>query len=187
MIAPYFFGYGSLVNRRTHTYGDAQPATLSGWRRIWRQTTYAPRPILTVEPCDSVTIEGLVAHVPNDDWAELDQREHAYDRVPVNGSVSHNLPLAADIATYTVPIGKHPASNELKPIYLSYLDVVVQGYLTEFGADGVRAFFDTTAGWDAPIRDDRHAPIYPRHQQLNQSEQTLVAAELARIGCQILT
>lgn len=186
MTAPYFFGYGSLVNRRTHDYGDIQPATLTGWRRVWRQTTYAPRPILTVEPCENVTITGLIAHVPNDDWAELDQREHAYDRVPVNHAIRHDLSNPADIATYTVPIDKHPASEELKPIYLSYLDVVVQGYLMEFGIEGVRAFFNTTIGWEAPIKNDRNDPIYPRHQVLTPEETRLVDAELSRIDCRYL-
>ena len=174
------------MNRLTHSYGDIRPARLSGWRRVWRQTTYAPRPILTVEPCEDVTIEGLIAHVPNDDWAELDQREHAYDRVSVNGSIAHDLTSPAEIATYTVPLGKHPAARDLRPIYLSYLDVVVQGYLQEFGEDGVRAFFDTTVGWEAPIRNDRADPIYPRHQRLSEWETLLVDAELKRIGCQFL-
>lgn len=186
MSIPYFFGYGSLVNRRTHGYGDIQPARLAGWRRVWRQTTYAPRPILTVERCDGVSINGLIAHVPNDDWDELDQREHAYDRVSVNGAVAHDLQKPTDIATYTVPLGKHCASDALHAIYLSYLDVVVQGYLAEFGAEGVRSFFDTTVGWEAPIRNDRAAPLYPRHQKLLPDEVQLVDSELARVGSQVL-
>lgn len=153
---------------------------------MWRQTTYAPRPILTVEPCESITIDGLIAHVPDDNWEELDQREHAYDRVQVNHAVRHNVSTPADIATYTVPVGKHPKSEELKPIYLSYLDVVIQGYLLEFGESGVRAFFDTTVGWEAPIKDDRSDPIYPRHQMLTPDETRLVDDELARIGCRFL-
>lgn len=186
MTAPYFFGYGSLVNRLTHRYGDIRPARLSGWRRVWRQTTYQPRPFLTVEPCEGVSIEGLIAHVPNDDWAELDYRERAYDRVPVNGSVNHDLTIAAEVATYTVPVGKHPEASAPHPILLSYLDVVVQGYLKEFGTEGVRAFFDTTAGWEAPIQNDRHDPVYPRHQRLSHEETRLVNSEIERIGAQFL-
>ncbi|MDX5384038.1 MAG: gamma-glutamylcyclotransferase, partial [Rhodobacterales bacterium] len=34
----FFFGYGSLVNRATHDYGQARAATLPGWRRAWRHT-----------------------------------------------------------------------------------------------------------------------------------------------------
>ncbi len=36
MSDPAFFGYGSLVNLRTHGYDDPRPATLHGWRRVWR-------------------------------------------------------------------------------------------------------------------------------------------------------
>ena len=35
------------------------------------------------------------------------------------------------------------------PILLSYLDVVVQGYLAEFGEAGVARFFASTDGWGA--------------------------------------
>ena len=35
-MTPYFFGYGSLVNRATHDYVHAHPARISGWRRAWR-------------------------------------------------------------------------------------------------------------------------------------------------------
>jgi hypothetical protein len=48
------------------------------------------------------------------------------------------------------------------PVLLSYLDVVVQGYLQEFDEAGVAHFFDTTDGWDAPLLDDRTHPHYPR-------------------------
>ncbi len=35
---PYFFGYGSLVNRLTHDH-RAEPAARRGWRRAWRRTS----------------------------------------------------------------------------------------------------------------------------------------------------
>ncbi len=181
MTQPYFFGYGSLVNRKTHTYGDVQTARLLGWRRIWRQTTYAPRPILTVEPCADVVIDGLIAHVPDGDWQALDAREHAYDRVAVNENIAHGHDAALDVAAYTVPHGKFPTCQPPRPIYLSYLDVVVQGYLAEFGEAGVRQFINTTVGWEAPIKDDRSDPVYPRSQILSRAQTRLVDAELARV------
>lgn len=181
MIHPCFFGYGSLVNRKTHAYDDARRARLHGWRRVWRQTTFAPRPILTVEPHAGASIDGLIAHVPGGDWQALDAREHAYDRVAVNGNVDHNDTRDLDVATYTVPDGKYERSEAPRPIYLSYLDVVVQGYLAEFGEAGVRQFFETTIGWEAPIKDDRCEPIYPRTQLLTPEESRLVDAELQRV------
>lgn len=186
MTKPFFFGYGSLVNRKTHEYGDIQTATLHGWRRVWRQTTYAPRPILTAEPSPGGAIQGLIAHVPDGDWQALDQREHAYDRVAVTDTVDHTQTNLLEIATYTVPEGKFEPSPQLRPIYLSYLDVVIQGYLREFGPEGAEHFFDTTVGWEAPIKDDRADPIYPRHQKLSAEETTVVDAALSAMECRIL-
>ena len=181
MTHPCFFGYGSLVNRKTHTYSEVRRARLHGWRRIWRQTTFAPRPILTVEPCADTSIDGLIAHVPDGDWQALDAREHAYDRVLVNDNITHDDTRPLNVATYTVPLGKYPPSEAPRPIHLSYLDVVVQGYLAEFGEGGVRQFFETTHGWEAPIKDDRAEPVYPRSQRLSIKETRLVDAELLRI------
>ena len=68
---------------------------------------------------------------------------------------------------------------------LSYIDVVVQGYLAEYGPDGAERFFETTGGWDVPILNDRAAPLYPRHTMLSGSERTFVDAALARLPAQI--
>ena len=35
---PYFFGYGSLVNRATNAYPNAARAQATGWARIWQAT-----------------------------------------------------------------------------------------------------------------------------------------------------
>lgn len=178
MTVPYFFGYGSLVNRNTHSYAQSHKAQLHGWRRVWRHTTWQPRPLLTVERDPECTIDGLIAHVPNDDWNALDHREAAYDRVSVTGVVTHAGPSLIDIATYHVPVEKLPKPACDLPIVLSYVDVVVQGYLREFGEDAAAGFFRTTAGWGAPILDDRHNPHYPRHQSLTRAEQNFVDAQL---------
>lgn len=160
----YFFGYGSLVNRATHDYGRSRPARLTGWRRIWRHTDLRPVAYLTAIPDPTCAIDGLIAHVPGDDWQALDAREYAYDRLPVCPQVEHDHPDPIEIAVYTVPKGKHGAPDSEHPVLLSYIDTVVQGYLDIFGTDGVAHFFNTTSGWSAPILDDRAAPIYPRAQ-----------------------
>ncbi|MGH1464284.1 MAG: gamma-glutamylcyclotransferase family protein [Cognatishimia sp.] len=186
MQTPYFFGYGSLVNRQTHDYPDAKKAQLQGWRRVWRQTTLRPRPFLSIEPCATTIITGLIAQVPNHDWRALDQREAAYDRQLVTSVRSTSAEVAAPISTYCMPAEKYPVPDQPHAILLSYLDVVVQGYLQEFGPSGAEDFFATTSGWHAPIRNDRHAPIYPRHQTLTASETGFVDRHLAKLGCQIL-
>ena len=180
--APCFFGYGSLVNRDTHQFGDAQPARLAGWRRAWRHTTLRPVAYLTVVPDATCEIDGLIARVPGGDWTALDAREHAYDRVAASHAVTHGAPEQLDVAVYTVPHGKHGAPNIEHPVLLSYIDVVVQGYLREFGAHGVARFFATTAGWSAPVLNDRAAPRYPRHRPVSPTALALVNAHLDALG-----
>ncbi len=179
MSDPAFFGYGSLVNLATHDYHAPRPAVLHGWRRVWRRTTLRKAAYLSVERAPHGTLHGLVARVPGADWAALDQREAAYQRHDVSASVrhdGHNAPTAV----YQVSAA-HVSEAKNHPILLSYLDVVVQGYLQVYGAQGVADFFATTDGWDAPILNDRHAPIYPRHQQLSRQETALVDAQLAAV------
>ena len=50
----------------------------------------------------------------------------------------------------------------------------------------MQRFFDTTDGWDAPILNDRAAPIYGRHQALREDERTLVQDWLAAVGARVI-
>ncbi|WP_371156785.1 gamma-glutamylcyclotransferase family protein [Jannaschia sp. 2305UL9-9] len=159
-----FFGYGSLVNLGTHTYAGARRITVRGWARTWRHAAGRSHAFLTATPDAGGVIDGIAARVPNGDWSALDLREEAYIRTR----------LAEGPAIYHIPEGHHAPASVANPILLSYLDVVVKGYLTEFGEDGVARFFATTSGWDAPILDDRAAPLYPRAQQLTLAETALV-------------
>lgn len=177
----YVFGYGSLVNRRTHAYSEAAPARLSGWRRVWRHTRLRPVAFLTAVPDPGAEIDGLVARIEGPDWTALDERERAYDRVAAV-EVTHGLKHRPAVSVYTIPEGKHPRAPE-SHLLLSYIDTVVQGFLAEFGEDGVRRFFATTHGWDAPVADDRARPIYGRHQSLAARERALVDENLATLGC----
>lgn len=182
MSDKYFFGYGSLVNRGTHSFADAHPAHLNGWRRMWRKTAMRQAAYLTVVPDDTAQIDGLIAKVPGGDWAALDERERAYQRKSATHQITQPLPGTPDIVIYAIEPSRHFSPDTQSPVLLSYIDVVVQGYLREFGEDGVVRFFDTTAGWDVPVLDDRKTPIYPRHQALDPDEQHLVDSMLARVG-----
>lgn len=182
----FFFGYGSLVNRATHDYANAHTARLSGWRRVWCHTDLRPVAFLSVVPDATTTISGLMAEVPGADWAALDAREYAYDRITCSDTVSHPATGTPNIAVYSVPERARAQPTQTHPILQSYLDVVVQGYLREFGADGAQAFFDTTDGWNAPILQDRNAPRYPRHQTLSVSDRQFIDAALDRLGVQRL-
>jgi len=195
MTKPYFFGYGSLVNRATHSYPDTQAARLSGWQRVWRHTNLRAVAYLTVEPADSM-IEGLIASVPNRDWSALDLREHAYDRVAIAPGA---LEVCKTYETYkigpecyetyeiNVQLYKTKPQNDAPPtlrhpILQSYLDTVISGYFDMFGEDGARAFFATTKGWDAPVLDDRKAPIYPRTTPLDATTRRFVDRALDTLG-----
>ncbi|WP_417729399.1 gamma-glutamylcyclotransferase family protein [Roseovarius sp.] len=178
----YFFGYGSLVNRESHKFAGAVPAQLGGWQRVWRHTNLRPVAYLTVVPDPEAVIDGLIAPVPDSDWPALDLREAAYVRTPVAHQVRHTLPHMPEIAVYTIPEGHHAAPTQTHPILLSYLDVVVKGYMQEFGAEGVQRFFDTTHGWEAPILNDRAKPLYPRHQSLSAQEHAETDQHLDRLG-----
>ena len=160
-------------------FEGAHPARLKGWRRIWRHTKMRRVAYLTVVPDPVTEIDGLIAEVPYDNWQALDQREAAYDRVDAAHQVTHPLPHTPEISVYAIPDGKHGHPTEAGPVLLSYIDVVVQGYLREFGEAGAIHFFSTTDGWDAPVIADRKDPRYPRHQRLTPSERDLVDHHLS--------
>ncbi len=163
MSDPFFFGYGSLVNRRTHDYPHTSRARVRGWRRIWRHTKLRQLAYLSVVEAPETEIDGLIAAVPNGDWAALDVRERAYARLPLAPEdVAHDHPRPVEVQIYRTRPEHEEAPDTRHPVLLSYLDTVVLGFLDLFGAEGVARFFDTTDGWDAPMMDDRAAPIYPR-------------------------
>lgn len=186
MADPYFFGYGSLVNLATHDFPDPRPARLKGWRRAWRHTDLRPVAFLTAVPDPEAEIEGMIAHVPKNDWAALDEREWAYDRIPATDSITHPLTHEVEIAVYAVPSGRDNEPTNHHPLLLSYIDVVVQGYLRAYGEEGADRFFATTDGWSAPILNDRAAPRYPRHQQLKTNEADFVDDRLQQLRATII-
>ena len=176
-MVQHFFGYGSLVNRTTHDYDRAHRATITGWRRTWRHTDFHPYAFLTATPAPGVQIDGLVAEVPAGDWAALDQREVGYLRHPVaTDALAHEAPHPIAAQIYAVP--ESSGAGQLRPLLLSYVDVVIQGYLREFGEGGAARFMATTDGWEAPMINDRAAPRYPRARRLSPSETAFVDAAL---------
>jgi hypothetical protein len=166
-----FFGYGSLVNLRTHNYADPHPIQISGWRRKWVSSTLRDVAFLTATPCAHSTIQGMSASTQGIGWDALDEREEGYTRHP---SPDPNLQLY---------VGRDDCirTDIKQPILLSYLDCVVQGFHEHFGVDGVAAFFATTDNWDHPILDDRSAPLYPRSTQLSSAERDLVDNALGKL------
>ena len=179
MSDPAFFGYGSLVNLATHDYADPKPATLRGWRRVWRGTKLRNLAFLSVTQTGSGALLGIVAKVPAADWAALDRREAAYHRRDITDHIRYNG-APTETALYQVT-DEFALPDERQPILLSYLHVVVQGYLQIYGRKGAQHFFETTDGWDRPIMDDLSNPIYPRHQKLSAEEIAIVDKYLAAV------
>ena len=186
MPKSFFFGYGSLVNTKTHLYKRATPACANGWRREWRWVPGRELAFLTAIPDSGCEIEGLIAEVPNQDWAALDEREEYYERLNANECTNHSLLENLDIAIYAIPLPRSTIASEDHPIILSYLDVVLQGYLEVYGVEGAWKFFETTTGWDAPVINDRAAPLYPRSQKLSAEQTEWVDTELAKRKIKII-
>lgn len=182
----HFFGYGSLVNRATHDFSPVWPAHLTGWRRVWRHTRGRQTPFLSVRRVADCTLQGLVARIDPQAWAALDARETGYERVPAGGGLACAAPVPITAQIYAVADSDVETPAAPAPILLSYLDVVVQGYLDQFGTDGVRDFFATTDGWEIAVLDDRAAPRYPRHQPVSPAVRALTEQGLHGAGGRII-
>ncbi len=185
MKDPYFFGYGSLVNTKSHDYPNPQPATLHGWRRAWVATPRFGVVLLSGVKAPGHSIQGLIASVPQGDWLALDEREGGYDRHHAHHTIEHDLPHAPEIAVYAVD-RRNMVESDSHYILLSYLDVVVQGFHELYGDKGVERFFETTDNWHTPILNDRSAPVYPRHQSLTDSETRMVDHQLKNLAATIV-
>lgn len=180
----YVFGYGSLVNHRTHRYADTRAASLKGWRRVWRPTRLSEAAFLSARPAQGWSIRGLIAAVPVEDWAALDERESGYDRHDITAHLDHEIPGGIGVEVYAVA-DRHHAPERPGHVLLSYLDVVVQGFLHHYGDAGAEHFFATTDDWPAVIVDDRHVPRYPRHQSLTQAERAAVDRHLSELDVRV--
>ncbi|MBF9030528.1 gamma-glutamylcyclotransferase [Rhodobacterales bacterium HKCCE3408] len=185
MQDPFFFGYGSLVNRATHDYPRAAPARATGWRRQWKKTRLRKLAFLTVTEAPGVEIDGLIAAVPDSDWAALDLREAAYLREPLR-EVAHAAGDGLDIHIYRTRPEHDTDATDDHPILASYLDTVLLGFLREYGEDGVARFVATTEGWEAPLFDDRAAPRYPRFEVPGPEARALIDDHLAPLRLRLI-
>ena len=126
---------------------------------------------LTIVAAPSSTIDGVIAKAPS--WDELDAREIGYDRHrlmdPLRDHASDEV-IDKDVNVYR----SKPECLGLPcpgfPIWRSYVDAVLQGYLRQFGDGGLQRFMATTDGWSRHLVDDREAPRYPRAVQLDPRE-----------------
>lgn len=170
-----YFGYGSLVNRGTlkTKYVATIPAHLKGWRRHWQSRgidiihpSGEQVALLSVHRHADCVVSGMLIIDRLENLGEVDLREQAYDRLPVNSS---DLELPDNGLEYSIPdelfvyVGKAKPEPEVRPKLLqSYLDTVMAGYMAEFGHSGLGHFLETTTGFDRAVIADRENPHYPR-------------------------
>tara|TARA_R110002020_G_scaffold86758_2_gene214206 strand:+ start:9302 stop:9967 length:666 start_codon:yes stop_codon:yes gene_type:complete len=195
-----YFGYGSLVNRRTLRTGvvAAWPARLRGWRRTWRaRPDMGPTPLealapglapclLSAHPDPGSAIDGLLVIDRAENLEAVDAREFRYHRRSIGvdaldfGGEVPALAARADIPLHVYEARtEHPPADGPAPILRSYLDAVMQGFLVEFGKAGLSRFVAETAGFDRPVLEDREAPRYARAVDLSPAEIALFDAALA--------
>lgn len=199
-----YFGYGSLVNRATLAPGvvAAFPARLKGWGRTWRprpdmgtaghaepgSPLSAPGPalpptaLLTAHRDPEAAIDGLLILDRAENLGSLDAREFRYHRRRLDPA---DLVFAGARPDIDCALHIYEARMELPamagaPLILrSYLDVVMQGFLREFGETGVARFVAETGAFDTGIHEDREAPVYSRAVRLGASETTMFDAALS--------
>lgn len=176
------FGYGSLVNEDTLATGTrAIRVRLTGWRRAWRHSglsAFGQRCTLTVYPVPDGAIDGVVIAQRMETLPALDAREGQYTRHAVNDDALEWLEPRPDgwppPFVYVGNAEYRRSGDADHPIMLSYLDVVIAGFMRTFGAAGADRFLQTTDDWHVPVLDDRAAPRYPRALSLSSGERRRV-------------
>ena len=173
-----YFGYGSLVNRETLStaFVAAYPARLAGWRRHWQSRGIERSgedeiALLSVHRHVESAIDGMLIIDRAEHMEDVDLREARYDREPIRrehltltGSVPDEFP--EELFVY---VGKPSAPPQMPPKLLqSYLDVVLAGYLREYGETGLAGFLQSTIGFERAIIRDRDVPVYSRARPLSR-------------------
>jgi cation transport protein ChaC len=184
------FGYGSLVNRRTRrAHLVAGPARASGWRRSWShcvETENGKVCALTIVPNAEAEVAGVVVLEHRDHLPALDAREIGYQRVPISVVADEPPILPApghqESFSYTSTSAAYRRGSREFPIWRSYLECVLSGFLDLGGDVAARNFIVSTDGWDAPILDDRSAPKYMRAVQLSEDIRREVDALIRSLG-----
>ena len=187
-----YFGYGSLVNRRTlrTKFLGIRRARVDGWRRLWLpRTENEDSAVLSVERAEGHTIEGVVVYDHGDHLPAVDEREAGYDRriVDLTRLDIENPPVGeVPIHIYEAFRGTPTADEVRAAILQSYLDAVMQGFRMLYGDEGVRRFVAETDGFETDILCDRRMPRYPRPVTLDEGEADFFDDLLKRRGARFV-
>jgi hypothetical protein len=174
-----YFGYGSLVNRRTlrTKFLGIRRASAAGWQRFWLpRGPDGDMALLSVQPTAGETVEGVVVYDRAEHLPAVDEREAGYARRIVDlGRLVVERPPIADVPVYIYEAhrGTQDAADTQSAILQSYLDAVMQGFSTLYGEEGLRRFVARTAGFETAVLQDRDRPRYPRAVTLSDGEAAL--------------
>jgi hypothetical protein len=137
--------------------------------------------VLTVERCEGVELDGILLLENSENLERYDKREIGYrreriehERISIDSSPEAGARLPDEYYVYTSERQHHRPGNDEFPILRSYVDCVLAGYLEVWGRSGTERFVESTQGWEAPILDDRAAPIYPRAVTLPRSDRQVI-------------
>ena len=176
-----YFGYGSLVNELTwlqseRRHPERHPAEVQNWTREWGHCVDTPRGtgcVLTASEQAGSRIQGILIYCDAADLAQVDAREAGYDRIELRHrdvlSPAGNLPEKLYIYK-SKPSHYRPGGVDY-PIWFSYAEAVLHGFLSVFKTGGVDEFIRSTSGWAAPVIDDRDNPQYRRSPKKLISEE----------------
>lgn len=186
-----YFGYGSLVNRATlrTKFLGIRRASVTGWRRFWMPRLAPEAALLSVRPEEAFTTQGVVVYDHADHLPAVDEREAGYvRRVVMPGHVAIETAPASDVPLFIYEASPTtPDAADVGAFILqSYLDAVLQGFLSLYGEAGVRRFVAETEGFETTILGDRATPRYPRSVVLSAGEADLFDRLVSERGARIV-
>lgn len=182
-----YFGYGSLVNRRTlrTRFLGIRRAEVTGWRRFWLPRPQPVPALLSVRPAGDFVTQGVIVYDLADHLPLVDEREAGYMRRVVTAdriAVEHPMAGEVPLFIYEASADDETASEAGAYILQSYLDAVMQGFHALYGREGLVRFVDETEGFRTQVLQDRHAPRYPRPVDLQEGEAALFDALVSARG-----
>ncbi|WP_279479851.1 gamma-glutamylcyclotransferase [Aureimonas sp. SK2] len=186
-----YFGYGSLVNRATlrTKFLGIRRATVTGWRRFWMPRPAPVPALLSVRPHEGFETQGVVVYDRADHLPVVDEREAGYlRRVVMPGHVRIEAEPAEGVPLFIYEASpvELDAAEAGATILQSYLDAVLQGFLSLYGEAGVVRFVEETEGFETAVLADRARPLYPRAVTLSTGEAALFDRLILARGARIV-
>jgi hypothetical protein len=167
-----YFGYGSLVNELTWLQSERRhpqryPVEIQNWTREWGHcvdTPHGPGCVLTAVERAGSRIQGILVCCDTADLVQIDAREAGYDRVelPRRDVLIPISDLPEKLYIYKSKSSHYRPGGTDYPIWFSYAEAVLHGFLSVFKTEGVDRFIRSTSGWTVPVIDDRDNPQYRR-------------------------